>query len=826
MNFDRFSKESKNILNSAQEFADTMKTPLSSEHILLGILEVNEEVSNIFAMQGISFDKIHLTISLQKFVNFAEPVLADESKTIIEKAYYLAHKEKTKFVLPKHLTLAILKTKYSKAYKILLENGADIQGIANKLTNPKQSSDESLTQNPLDDIFNFDKIDSILSSTGLMSKPKNKNILTEFATDLIEKAKKGKLDPVIGRKKEIERMIVVLNRKTKNNPVLVGDAGTGKTAIVEGIAQLIAYGKAPTALMNKRIYSLDLASMISGTKYRGEFEERLTKAIKRLKKDKNSILFVDEIHNIMGAGSAEGSMDAANILKPALARGEIRVIGATTFDDYRKHIEKDSALERRMAKIVIHEPSADETLDILKGLKPKYEKHHQISIPNDTLENIIKLSKRYINDRFFPDKAIDILDEAASEKSLKLQESKTDKKSLLNQITILEEKKKEHISNQEFEKAAKIRDKQNALKQNIKNHKNIIRIKSNDLTPEDVARVVSQVTGIPLGEIVYNEAEKLTNIEKILKEYIKGQDEATKEVASTIKRARTGVSNPRKPLGSFIFLGPTGVGKTELAKIVAEKVFQNSEALIKFDMSEFSEKHNVSKLIGAPPGYVGYDDSGKLTEAVRRNPYSVVLFDEIEKAHPDFQNILLQVLEDGYLTDSKGKKVNFKNTIVILTSNIGLKEFRNAAKIGFSKDNVKDILSQYEDYKSKITKELKNHFRPEFLNRVDKIIFFKPLTRKVLQSIIKLQIQDLNDRLKDHDIMVEVNTNVEDKIMKMGYDPENGARPIRRAIQDLIEEPLSDYLIDLGKNFSRNNPRKKTLKLLINYDRKIIIKKK
>lgn len=813
--FDRFSEDSKKILSVAQEYADTMKTSLTSEHLLLALVQENEKISNLLVSQGLGFDKIHLSVGLGKFLrNPDSENITIDAKKILEKSFSIAHKKKNNEIVPDNIFKAILNSKNSRAYKILIENGADITSLKNQIDN-KKTSKNFLDDDFLNDIFGSEGFENIFEKTGLLSKPKTSNYVKNFAVDLTQKAIEGKLDPLIGRKKELQRMIVILNRRSKNNPVLVGDPGIGKTAIVEGLAQKIARGNVPANLLGKKIYSLDLAGMISGTKYRGEFEERLTQALKSLKKDPNAILFVDEIHNIVGAGSAEGSMDAANILKPALARGEIKIIGATTFDDYRKYIEKDSALERRMAKVVISEPNENETFEILKGLRKKYESHHKVKISENVLKEIVKLSKRYISDRFLPDKAIDVLDESAAEKSVNFNAPTKNKELLKKKLMILEKRKNSAVMSQEFEEAAKIRDRQKALKRKLLTFSDSTNNQENVLSIADVAKVVSNTTGIPLGEIVYNEAEKLSNLEYILKQNIKGQEAAIKEIASTIRRARTGVSSSKKPLGSFIFLGPTGVGKTELAKIIAERIFQNPNALVKIDMSELSEKHNVSRLVGAPPGYVGYEDAGKLTETVRQNPYSVVLLDEIEKAHPDIQNILLQVLEDGYLTDAKGRRVNFTNTIVILTSNIGLKEFRNAAKIGFSEKSKKDILKEFDEYQNKISKELRNFFRPEFLNRIDKIIFFKPLTKNILRQITKLQINELAKRLEEKNIKLEVRNKVFDLIMKKGYDPENGARPIRRAVQDILEEPISEFLI---------NPKNKKIKKILVEARKKKVK--
>ncbi len=798
--FNRFSDNSKNVLKAAQKHADNMETAISSEHFLLALSEIDDHINFVLTNQGLSFDKIHLAVSLSKFTkNTLKTGLSDDAKKIIEKAYAIAQKRKSSVVENQDLFSAILKSEQSRAYQILIENNIDIDSLQN---NKKERTLKFENDPLLNEIFNnnINDLGNFFGNSGLITKKQtSKKLLDEFSINLTEKAEKGEIDPLIGRDNEVNRMIVILNRRHKNNPVLVGEPGVGKTAIVEGLAQRIAKSQVPSSLIGKQIYSIDLASMISGTKYRGEFENRLSKIIKELKKDKNAIIFIDEIHNIVGAGAAEGAMDAANILKPALARGEIRVIGATTFDDFRKHIEKDSALERRMAKVVINEPSEQETLKILEGLSKKYENFHKIIIPKNVLLEILNITKRYINDKFFPDKAIDILDEASALKATNFSDKYNLTNSLKKKYTLLEKKKKQMVAKQDFEKAAQIRDEQKIIKSKISN-KQRKSFSKPILTASDIAKVVSSLTGIPLGEIVHSEAKKLESLENILKENIKGQEDAIKKISATIRRSRTGVSSDKKPLGSFIFLGPTGVGKTELARVIAQNIFQDKSSLIKIDMSEFAEKHNVSRLIGAPPGYVGYEEAGKLTEAVKNKPYSVVLFDEIEKAHPDFQNILLQIFEDGELTDAKGKKISFKNTIIILTSNIGLREFNASSTIGFKKKDKTSILKKFAEYQGQVEKELKKHFRPEFLNRIDQIIYFKPLSKSTILAITKKEIDELKKRLANNNIKVKISKKIIQKIIKKGFDPENGARPIKRAIQTILEEPISDYLIANQKN--------------------------
>ncbi|MEX1123938.1 MAG: ATP-dependent Clp protease ATP-binding subunit, partial [Patescibacteria group bacterium] len=612
-------------------------------------------------------------------------------------------------------------------------------------------------------------------------------------------AKDHKLDPVIGRQKEITRMTQILIRRVKNNPVLTGEAGVGKTAIVEGLAQKIAAGDVPTQLADKRVLSLDLALLISGTTYRGQFEERTKRLVDEIIKSGNVILFVDELHTIVGAGAAEGSIDLSNILKPALAKGQLRLIGATTNDEYRKYIEKDPALERRLQRVNVDEPSVEETVAILAGLKTAYEKHHNVIIEQEAIAAAADLSKRYISDRFLPDKAIDLIDEAAAATQLEEKQLKTH-----NRLTDLEKRRKrakgehlKHAENLEYEKAAEWRVLEFKLIDEIEKLKAKLpkRSKTRAITREDIAKIVSMWTGVPVQALAKTDKIRLTNLEKNLSEFIVGQQQAIKTIASAIRRSSTGVGDPNRPLGSFIFLGPTGVGKTELAKVLAREVYGREEALIKVDMSEFMEKHNVSRLVGAPPGYIGYEDAGKLTESIRRQPYSVVLLDEIEKAHPDVFNMLLQVMEDGYLTDAKGRKVNFKNTILIMTSNIGMSELNRQAAIGFKTIGDKSTEQRYEEIKSKIQDELKQHFRPEFMNRLDKTIIFRPLGKPEVKEIVRRQIQLLSDRLLPEGIEIQVAPEAVSFLAEKGFDPEFGARPVRRVITEYIEDPLSELLL-------------------------------
>ncbi|MGB9662867.1 MAG: ATP-dependent Clp protease ATP-binding subunit, partial [Moorellaceae bacterium] len=605
-------------------------------------------------------------------------------------------------------------------------------------------------------------------------------------------------DPVIGREKEIERVIQILSRRTKNNPVLIGDPGVGKTAIVEGLAQRIEQGQVPEILRGKRVVALDMAGMVAGTKYRGEFEERFRRVLEEIKAAGNIVLFIDELHTLIGAGAAEGAIDAANILKPALARGELQTIGATTIDEYRKHIEKDAALERRFQPVMVNEPTVEETIAILKGLRDRYEAHHGVKITDEALEVAAKLSDRYITDRYLPDKAIDLIDEAASRVRLTLYTAPKDVKELEARLEEVQKEKEAAVHAQEFEKAAQLRDEERKLKEELEARKAVWEkekgLEKSVVTAEDIAYIVSSWTGIPVAQLAQEETERLLRLEEILHQRVIGQDEAVRAVARAIRRARAGLKDPKRPIGSFIFLGPTGVGKTELARALAEALFGDEEAMIRLDMSEYMEKHTVSRLVGAPPGYVGYEEAGQLTEAVRRKPYSVVLFDEVEKAHPDVFNILLQVLEDGRLTDAKGRTVDFRNTVIIMTSNVGATTIKRDT-LGFKAAGVKVTADSYEEMKKRIMEELRRTFRPEFLNRIDEIIVFHALSVEDIKKIVDLMLEQLNKRLKDNNVQVEVTEEAKEILVKEGFDEAYGARPLRRAIQTLIEDPLSDEML-------------------------------
>ena len=629
--------------------------------------------------------------------------------------------------------------------------------------------------------------------------------LTDFATDLNESAKQGKIDPVIGRDTEIQRVIQILSRRTKNNPVLIGEPGVGKTAIAEGLAQRIVNGNVPEILRNKRIISLSISSMLAGAKYRGEFEERLKKAIDEVQQHKDMIIFIDEIHTLVGAGATEGAMDAANILKPALARGEFQVIGATTLDEYKKHIEKDAALERRFQPVQVGEPNEEDALEILRGLRDRYEAFHKAKITDEALKAAVTLSSRYITDRFLPDKAIDVVDEAASKVRMKVFSAAPDVKALEDRLNTVKKEKEAAVTSQDFEKAAKLRDEEQALVKEIDDKKTVAKEESDQkliVTEEDIASVVAQWTGIPVTKIAEEESETLLHLEDELHKRVIGQDDAVTAVAKAVRRARAGLKDPKRPIGSFLFLGPTGVGKTELARALASSLFGDESAMIRLDMSEYMEKHTVSRLVGAPPGYVGYEEGGQLTDAVRRKPYSVILLDEVEKAHADFFNILLQVLDDGRLTDSQGRTVDFRNTVIIMTSNLGAKALhKNSTELGFlapkkAESHTNDSKTKdFKEAKKSVLDAVKRHFRPEFLNRIDEMIVFHPLTEEDLTKIVTILMSDVTKRLEERDLHLEITPEAMKLLVKEGSDFTMGARPLKRAIQRLIEDPVSDLIL-------------------------------
>ena len=785
--FNYFTQKASEVLNLAIKAAENFgHNYVGSEHILLGLLKVDGGVAHsVLESRNVTLEDIESFIKTNVGVGNKTRLSPDDftprSKRIIDTAFQIARGMLHSFVDTEHLLLAILQEGDSYAVKFINSMGIDeellFEQIVQTVNNNAPSRDETGAKK------------------GRAGKSKTPT-LDEFGKDLTAIAKEGKIDPVIGRDDEIQRVIQILSRRTKNNPCLIGEPGVGKTAIVEGLALKIVKDEVPELLANKKIVALDLTSMVAGTKYRGDFEERIKKAMDEVKNAKDVILFIDEVHTIMGAGAAEGATDAANILKPSLARGEIQVIGATTIDEYRKNIEKDAALERRFQPVTVGEPTEEETVEILKGIRDKYEAHHKVKISDNAIENAVKMSSRYIADRFLPDKAIDLIDEAASRVRLNAYTMPENLKAMEKELKSLQEEKASAVKNQNFEQAATIRDKEKSLKtlldEEKEKWKNISFHKVREITSEDIASVVSAWTGIPANQITKEESERLLNLEDILHERIVGQDKAVSGVARAIRRGRAGLKNPKRPIGSFIFLGPTGVGKTELCKTLAEAMFGDEDAIIRLDMSEYMEKHTVSKLIGSPPGYVGFDEGGQLTEKIRRKPYSVVLFDEIEKAHPDVFNMLLQILEDGVLTDSQGRKVSFKNAVIIMTSNVGASKITdNKLALGFGGNN--DPSTNIEEL---VMAELKKTFKPEFLNRIDEIIVFNQLEKDDIEEIARRMLSGLKKQLKELDIDVTFTDNAISHIADAGFDKVYGARPLRRAIQTKIEDRLSELILE------------------------------
>ncbi len=783
----RFSDKAQKILRISHDIASEMGyNYIGSEHLVAGILrDASTEAYASMDAQGIDYDEFIAKISQYSApsgkgsINKALPI-TPRTKVIFEISFNEAKKAGSLLIEPDHIFMAILREGQSVGVKILKDLGFDFSEGARYVGQTSREDGEEKRRGK--------------------GKANLKN-LQQFATDLTSIAEEGKFDPIIGRDKEIERVVQILSRRTKNNPCLIGEPGVGKTAIAEGLASKIAEGTIPETLRGKRIFSLDLGAMIAGTKYRGEFEERIKAALDDVKKDKNIILFIDEVHTLVGAGAAEGAMDAANILKPLLARGELQLIGATTIDEYRKNIEKDSALERRFQPITVGEPTVEATIEILKGIREKYENHHKITITDSALESAAKLSSRYITDRFLPDKAIDLIDEAASKIRMKAFTAPPDIKDIENALEEAGNKKRKAIENQEFEEAAKLRDEEEKIREEL-SQKKAEWEKSNSkeelcVTEDEICDVITDWTSIPVKKLAGEEQERLKNMENILHGRVIGQDEAVSAVSKAIRRGRVGLKDPKRPTGSFIFLGPTGVGKTELCKSLAEAVFGDENAVIRVDMSEYMDKHNVSRLVGSPPGFVGYEEGGQLTEKVRRKPYSVVLFDEIEKAHPHVFNILLQILEDGILTDSQGRRVDFKNTVIIMTSNVGARLITEKAKpsLGFgSTGDDKD--SDYELIKSRVLSELKEVMRPELINRIDEIIVFRKLTGEDIEKIAGIMLSSLKERMSSLGYEVTFTPELVSHLADAGYDEVYGARPLRRAIQSEVEDFLSDAILN------------------------------
>ncbi|HET9098074.1 MAG TPA: ATP-dependent Clp protease ATP-binding subunit [Candidatus Saccharimonadales bacterium] len=764
---------------------------IGTEHLLLGVLAQDGSMgSKILADAGVTLDRARLALNLTPkalVVNVGAKGLSETAKLTLKMAYDIAQDYAQDFCGTEHILYSILSQKNARATILLRDMNVNIDSLTGELEqflNHQQYEDPNVNGDQL-------------------RRPKKnakKTALDYFGTDLTLMARQGKLDPVVGRDAQIRRVITILNRRTKNNPVLIGEPGVGKTAIVEGLAQRIVSEDIPDSLLGKRIVVLDLAGMIAGTKYRGEFEERLKKVMGELEKDKHTIVFIDELHLIVGAGAAEGAMDAGNILKPALARGKIQLIGATTTAEYTKHIERDAALERRFQPIQVPETSLSETIAILKGLRGHYESFHGVTISDEVIEDATQFAKRYINDRFMPDKAIDLIDETAAHLRVDKGKTSPEVRALQKELKLVNSQIEDAVDSEDYERAAKAKTRASQINDQLtKLHANVNKTKRLNLASEDVADVVSRITGIPVKKVIRSEAKYLLNMEKTLGKYVIGQDEAVTAVSKAIRRNRSGIGSEKRPIGSFIFLGPTGVGKTELARVLAREFFGSENSLVKIDMSEFGEHHNVSRLVGAPAGYVGYDDGGQLTDKIRRQPYSLVLFDEIEKAHPDVFNMLLQILEDGYLTDAKGRRIDFTNTIVIMTSNIGADKLQKEAQLGFhagSTTQLKDLDQLHEVNKGRVQDELKKMLKPELLNRIDKVVVFRALTKKDIFRIIDLQLDELKSRLQKKGISVQLNTAAKNYLLEHGYDAHNGVRPLRRLMQDTIEDQLSLNLLD------------------------------
>ncbi|MBD1382792.1 ATP-dependent protease ATP-binding subunit ClpC [Metabacillus arenae] len=783
MMFGRFTERAQKVLALAQEEAVRLgHNNIGTEHILLGLVREGEGIA-AKALQALGLESEKIQKEVESLIGRGQEIsqtihYTPRAKKVIELSMDEARKLGHSYVGTEHILLGLIREGEGVAARVLNNLGVSLNKARQQVLQLLGSNESSS------------------GHQGGSSNNANTPTLDSLARDLTAIAREDSLDPVIGRSKEIQRVIEVLSRRTKNNPVLIGEPGVGKTAIAEGLAQQIVSNEVPEILRDKRVMTLDMGTVVAGTKYRGEFEDRLKKVMDEIRQAGNIILFIDELHTLIGAGGAEGAIDASNILKPSLARGELQCIGATTLDEYRKYIEKDAALERRFQPIQVDEPSVDESIQILKGLRDRYEAHHRVSITDEAIDAAVKLSDRYISDRFLPDKAIDLIDEAGSKVRLRSFTTPPNLKELEQRLEEVRKEKDAAVQSQEFEKAASLRDTEQRLREQLEETKKTWKEKqgqeNSEVTVEDIAIVVSNWTGVPVSRVAQTETDKLLNMEGILHSRVIGQDEAVVAVAKAVRRARAGLKDPKRPIGSFIFLGPTGVGKTELARALAESIFGDEDATIRIDMSEYMEKHSTSRLVGSPPGYVGYDEGGQLTEKVRRKPYSVVLLDEIEKAHPDVFNILLQVLEDGRLTDSKGRTVDFRNTIVIMTSNVGASELKRNKYVGF---NVQDENQTYKDMKDKVMGELKKAFRPEFLNRIDEIIVFHSLEKKHLKEIVSLMSDQLTRRLVEQDIDLELTDPAKEKIANEGIDLEYGARPLRRAIQKHVEDRLSEELL-------------------------------
>lgn len=792
--FKGFTEKANKALNLAIESAEEMRhNYVGTEHILYGLVKEGSGVAATALNEcGVTEDalreKLESINGTMSLVELTPDDFTPRTKRVLRAAVIISSKTGYTYVGTEHLLLAILSESDSYAVAFLEELGVSVERLAQAVSKGMQGG--------ADDGFGGFENESAPNGS-----QKGGSALDKFGRDLTQAAKNGEIDPVIGREKEIQRVIQILSRRTKNNPVLIGEPGVGKTAVAEGLALEIAKGNVPEILKDKRVVSLDLTGMVAGAKYRGDFEERIKAAIDEVKKSKNTILFIDELHTIVGAGAAEGSADAANILKPSLARGDFQVIGATTLNEYRKYIEKDAALERRFQPVKVGEPTPEQAVQILKGLRDSYEAHHKVKITDEAINAAVTLSSRYIADRYLPDKAIDLIDEGASKVRLASLTSPDNVKELEDEIADYEKEKASAINEQDFERAARLRDEQKELQTKLDDAKKKWQEQqkgnSGEVTAEDIAKIVSEWTGIPVVQLTKEESERLLNMENVLHERVIGQSEAVTAIAKAIRRGRVGLKDPKRPVGSFIFLGPTGVGKTELCKALAEAMFGDENAMLRLDMSEYMEKHTVSKLIGSPPGYVGFEEGGQLTEKVRRKPYSVVLFDEIEKAHPDVFNMLLQILEDGRLTDSQGRTVDFKNTIIIMTSNVGARLItEKQSSLGFNYENENVEESEKKDIKELVTGELRKVFRPEFLNRVDDIIVFNKLNKDEIKQIAVKMLKTLENRLDKMNIKISFTDNAISEIADKGFDENYGARPLRRAIQNEIEDPLSEQMLE------------------------------
>ncbi|MBX5489596.1 MAG: ATP-dependent Clp protease ATP-binding subunit [Chloroflexi bacterium] len=785
--FDKFTERARKVLQLAQEEAQRFNhNYIGTEHLLLGLVREGEGVAaKVLANLGVDLNKVRSAVEFiigrgDRTVT-GDIGLTPRAKKVIELSVDEARRLNHHYIGTEHLLLGLVREGEGIAAGVLESLGVSLDKVRNQV------------------IY-------VLNQSAAYSQQESRHstktpVIDQLGMDLTAAARANKLDPVIGREREIERVIQILSRRTKNNPALIGEPGVGKTAIVEGLAQRIAAGDVPETLMGKRLLTLDIGSLVAGTKYRGEFEERLKKIIEEVKNSGNCVLFIDELHTLVGAGAAEGAVDAANILKPSLARGELQTIGATTLDEYRKYIERDAALERRFQPVLVEEPSVEETIEILRGIKERYEQHHRLEISDEAIKAAAELASRYVPDRFLPDKAIDLIDEAASRVRMQRASTPPSLKDAMRGLESVQSEKEAAISAQQYELAAELRDREAKLRSRIEKLESGWQSQQGAekpvVTAEDIAHVVSMWTGIPVMRIAQEESQRLLQMEDALRSRVIGQEEAISVIARAVRRARAGLKDPRRPIGSFIFLGPTGVGKTELARALAEFMFGSEETLIRIDMSEFMERHSVARLVGAPPGYVGFDEGGQLTEAVRRKSYSVILLDEIEKAHPEVFNILLQILDDGRLTDAKGRRVDFRNTIVIMTSNVGAELIRRQGALGFNvpRDEAKTEEEQYQRMKEKVLGEMKNLFKPEFLNRIDATIVFRSLNRDDVRQIVDLMLNRVRGELTEQQIKLEVTLAAKDLLLEKGFDPVYGARPMRRAIQNLVEDPLAEMLL-------------------------------